>query len=64
MPGSCMVRDASGNVNDTVSTTFQMNCTEAACNFGYNFTTCINDKDGCPFGLHNDFQVYCTFLLQ
>ncbi|KAA8578347.1 hypothetical protein FQN60_017434 [Etheostoma spectabile] len=55
--GSCIVRDASGNVNDTVSSQFMMNCTEAACKFGYDFSTCKNDKDGCRYGLHNDFQV-------
>ncbi|KAF1377122.1 hypothetical protein PFLUV_G00197280 [Perca fluviatilis] len=55
--GSCIVRDASGNVNDTVSSQFMMNCTEAACKFGYDFSTCRGTEKGCPYGLHNDFQV-------
>uniref|UniRef100_A0A7N6A3A6 Solute carrier family 12 member 2 n=1 Tax=Anabas testudineus TaxID=64144 RepID=A0A7N6A3A6_ANATE len=55
--GACIVRDASGNVNDTVSSQFMMNCTEAACKFGYDFNACKRDKNNCPYGLHNDFQV-------
>uniref|UniRef100_A0AAQ6AEQ1 Solute carrier family 12 member 2 n=1 Tax=Amphiprion ocellaris TaxID=80972 RepID=A0AAQ6AEQ1_AMPOC len=55
--GSCIVRDASGNMNDTVSSQFAMNCTDAACKFGYDFSTCKSEKDGCRYGLHNDFQV-------
>ncbi|KAF7648949.1 hypothetical protein LDENG_00149600 [Lucifuga dentata] len=54
--GSCIVRDASGNMNDTISSQFMMNCTEAACKFGYDFSLCRNDKN-CRYGLHNDFQV-------
>uniref|UniRef100_A0A8C3AWR2 Solute carrier family 12 member 2 n=1 Tax=Cyclopterus lumpus TaxID=8103 RepID=A0A8C3AWR2_CYCLU len=55
--GSCIVRDASGNVNDTVSSQFMMNCTDAACKFGYDFSTCRSDKDSCQYGLQNDFNV-------
>lgn len=55
--GACIVRDASGNVNDTVSSQFTMNCTDAACKFGFDFNTCRSEKDSCRFGLHNDFQV-------
>ncbi|KAG7498520.1 solute carrier family 12 member 2 isoform X1 [Solea senegalensis] len=54
--GSCLVRDASGNGNDTLTSQFQANCTEASCKFGYDFSSCVNDKDGCRYGLHNDFQ--------
>ncbi|CAN9504729.1 unnamed protein product [Ophioblennius macclurei] len=54
--GSCIVRDASGNMNDTLSAAFT-NCTEAACKFGYDFSTCKSAKGGCTYGLHNDFQV-------
>ncbi|XP_029023949.1 solute carrier family 12 member 2 isoform X2 [Betta splendens] len=54
--GSCIVRDASGNMNDTVSSQF-MNCTDAACKFGYDFTTCKSNEGSCQYGLHNDFQV-------
>ncbi|XP_066567459.1 solute carrier family 12 member 2 isoform X2 [Amia ocellicauda] len=52
--GSCIVRDATGNVNDTITGQFS-NCTEAACKLGYDFSSC---KPGtCNYGLHNDFQV-------
>nr|ABB84251.1 Na-K-2Cl cotransporter [Dicentrarchus labrax] len=54
--GSCIVRDASGHVNDTVSSQFKANCTDAACNFGYDFSTC-KSENSCRYGLHNDFQV-------
>ncbi|KAI9527543.1 hypothetical protein NQZ68_029644 [Dissostichus eleginoides] len=55
--GSCIVRDASGNVNDTLSSEFMTNCTDAACKFGFDFSSCKNDAAGCKFGLQNDFQV-------
>ncbi|XP_038589086.1 solute carrier family 12 member 2 isoform X2 [Micropterus salmoides] len=54
--GSCIVRDASGNVNDTLSSQFMMNCTDAACKFGYDFSNCKSEKV-CSYGLHNNFQV-------
>uniref|UniRef100_A0A8C8EVR4 Solute carrier family 12 member 2 n=1 Tax=Oncorhynchus tshawytscha TaxID=74940 RepID=A0A8C8EVR4_ONCTS len=57
--GSCIVRDATGNGNDTLSTQFMANCTDAACKFGYDFSYCKGD-DGhynCRYGLQNDFQV-------
>ncbi|XP_077441745.1 solute carrier family 12 member 2 isoform X2 [Vanacampus margaritifer] len=53
--GSCIVRDASGN--GTVSSQFLMNCTDASCKFGYDFSACKSEKDGCRYGLHNDYQV-------
>uniref|UniRef100_A0A3B4V683 Solute carrier family 12 member 2 n=1 Tax=Seriola dumerili TaxID=41447 RepID=A0A3B4V683_SERDU len=53
--GSCIVRDATGNVNDTLSSQFITNCTDAACKFGYDFSSCKNTK--CNYGLQNDFQV-------
>lgn len=56
-PGSCIVRDASGNLNDTLSSQFMANCTDAACRFGFDFSSCKNSKDGCRYGLQNDFQV-------
>ncbi|XP_070845933.1 solute carrier family 12 member 2 isoform X2 [Chaetodon trifascialis] len=55
--GSCIVRDASGNVNDTVSSQLLANCTSAACNFGYDFSACRISEEPCRYGLHNDFQV-------
>ncbi|XP_068102802.1 solute carrier family 12 member 2 [Hyperolius riggenbachi] len=51
--GSCVVRDASGNVNDTLSMTVT-NCTDAACALNYDFSSCVPD---CKFGLMNNFQV-------
>lgn len=51
--GSCVVRDASGNVNDTLSAAVT-NCTDAACKLNYNFSYC---KPKCDYGLMNDFQV-------
>ncbi|XP_072310145.1 solute carrier family 12 member 2 isoform X2 [Eucyclogobius newberryi] len=55
--GSCIVRDASGSINDTVTSQFMANCTEAACKFGFDFSSCKNTDNGCRFGLQNDFQV-------
>lgn len=54
--GACIVRDASGDVNDTLSSQF-LNCTDAACKFGFNFNSCRIENDKCHYGLHNDFQV-------
>uniref|UniRef100_G3PPB7 Solute carrier family 12 member 2 n=1 Tax=Gasterosteus aculeatus aculeatus TaxID=481459 RepID=G3PPB7_GASAC len=51
--GSCIVRDATGDHNDTVSDT--VNCTDAACTLGYDFSIC--KEGGCQYGLINDFQV-------
>ncbi|KAG9487863.1 solute carrier family 12 member 2 [Eleutherodactylus coqui] len=51
--GSCVVRDASGISNDTISSAV-MNCTDAACKLDYNFSYCIPD---CKYGLMNNFQV-------
>ncbi|XP_054629510.1 solute carrier family 12 member 2-like [Dunckerocampus dactyliophorus] len=51
--GSCIVRDATGDLNDTLSDT--VNCTDAACTLGYDFSIC--KEGGCQYGLMNDFQV-------
>ncbi|CAG5917464.1 unnamed protein product [Menidia menidia] len=51
--GSCIVRDATGDHNDTVSDT--VNCTDAACTLGYDFSIC--KEGGCQYGLMNNFQV-------
>lgn len=56
-PGSCIVRDATGSLNDTITSQFMANCTDAACKFGFDFSTCKNGKDECKYGLHRDFQV-------
>ncbi|KAM9820993.1 solute carrier family 12 member 2 [Neosynchiropus ocellatus] len=58
--GSCIVRDASGNANDTISSQFRANCTDAACNFDFDFSSCKRDAGGCRYGLQNDFQVMST----
>ncbi|XP_034458609.1 solute carrier family 12 member 2 isoform X1 [Hippoglossus hippoglossus] len=55
--GSCIVREASGNVNDTLSSQFMLNCTDAACKFGYDFSSCRTENVNCRHGLLNDFQV-------
>uniref|UniRef100_A0A8C2AFW9 Solute carrier family 12 member 3 n=1 Tax=Cyprinus carpio TaxID=7962 RepID=A0A8C2AFW9_CYPCA len=58
--GACIVRDATGmESNVTLS---GLNCTDAACKFGYDFTSCRpvgGGKSACKFGLHNDFQALC-----
>ncbi|XP_027568359.1 solute carrier family 12 member 2 isoform X1 [Pipra filicauda] len=51
--GSCVVRDATGNINDTIVTELT-NCTAAACKLNYDFSSC---QTGCPYGLMNNFQV-------
>ncbi|KAK2511461.1 Slc12a2 [Columba guinea] len=51
--GSCVVRDATGNVNNTIVTELT-NCTTAACNLNYDFSSC---QTGCQYGLMNNFQV-------
>uniref|UniRef100_A0A667Y2E5 Solute carrier family 12 member 2 n=1 Tax=Myripristis murdjan TaxID=586833 RepID=A0A667Y2E5_9TELE len=53
--GSCIVRDATGSINDTISSQFMANCTDAACKFGFDFSSCAGKK--CPYGLQNDVQV-------
>ncbi|XP_051539487.1 solute carrier family 12 member 2 isoform X3 [Myxocyprinus asiaticus] len=58
--GACIVRDATGiESNSTLSST--INCTDAACKYGYDFTSCRPVVEGapspCKYGLHHDFQV-------
>ncbi|XP_059905839.1 solute carrier family 12 member 2 isoform X2 [Gadus macrocephalus] len=55
--GACIVRDATGSLNDTVSSMFMANCTDAACKMGYDFSSCKDPKTPCQYGLQNDFQV-------
>ncbi|KAL1268904.1 hypothetical protein QQF64_031193 [Cirrhinus molitorella] len=52
--GSCIVRDATGDDNDTIVGPLE-NCTDAACTLGYDFSIC--KEGGCKYGLQNDFQV-------
>ncbi|PKU43039.1 solute carrier family 12 member 2 [Limosa lapponica baueri] len=51
--GSCVVRDATGNINNTIVTELT-NCTTAACKLNYDFSSC---ETGCHYGLMNNFQV-------
>uniref|UniRef100_A0A8C6YRU5 Solute carrier family 12 member 2 n=1 Tax=Nothoprocta perdicaria TaxID=30464 RepID=A0A8C6YRU5_NOTPE len=51
--GSCVVRDATGNVNNTIISELA-NCTTAACKLNYDFSSCQKD---CHYGLMNNFQV-------
>uniref|UniRef100_A0A8C4R0C4 Solute carrier family 12 member 3 n=1 Tax=Eptatretus burgeri TaxID=7764 RepID=A0A8C4R0C4_EPTBU len=55
--GATTVRDATGALNDSVPLSSFANCTEAACNLGYNFTTCT--VSSCGYGLVNNFQALC-----
>ncbi|NWZ43278.1 S12A1 protein, partial [Brachypodius atriceps] len=52
--GSCVVRDATGNINDTIVP--GMNCNgSSACGLGYDFSRCASQP--CDYGLMNNFQV-------
>ncbi|XP_063782125.1 solute carrier family 12 member 1 isoform X1 [Pseudophryne corroboree] len=51
---ACVVRDATGSMNDTVTSILQCNGS-AACTLGYNFSICETEK--CNYGLMNNFQV-------
>uniref|UniRef100_A0A8D0H570 Solute carrier family 12 member 1 n=1 Tax=Sphenodon punctatus TaxID=8508 RepID=A0A8D0H570_SPHPU len=51
---ACVVRDATGHVNDTV--VFGTNCNgSSACALGYDFSSC--ESQTCGYGLMNNFQV-------
>uniref|UniRef100_A0A670JPH1 Solute carrier family 12 member 2 n=2 Tax=Podarcis muralis TaxID=64176 RepID=A0A670JPH1_PODMU len=52
--GACVVRDATGSINDTFVGELT-NCTTAACKLNFDFSSC--EKGGCPYGLMNNFQV-------
>uniref|UniRef100_A0AAX7T1Y2 Solute carrier family 12 member 3 n=1 Tax=Astatotilapia calliptera TaxID=8154 RepID=A0AAX7T1Y2_ASTCA len=54
--GSCVVRDASGVLNDTLSPSSAVeDCVGTACQYGWDFTGCINNKT-CVYGIHNYYQ--------
>lgn len=58
--GSCVVRDASGSLNDTLSPSTPMDsCVGLACQYGWDFTECINNKT-CTYGISNYYQVSCN----
>lgn len=50
-----MVRDASGNLNDTVTPGLGA-CEGLACGYGWNFTECAQQHN-CHYGLINYYQV-------
>nr|XP_003416344.1 solute carrier family 12 member 3 isoform X2 [Loxodonta africana] len=52
--GSCVVRDASGGLNDTV-TPGVGTCEGLACGYGWNFTEC-SQGHSCRYGLINYYQ--------
>ncbi|CAN2389517.1 sodium:chloride symporter activity [Pristimantis euphronides] len=52
--GSCVVRDASGSLNDTIMEG-GTNCVGLACGYGWNFTSCAL-KQNCKYGLINHYQ--------
>uniref|UniRef100_A0A6I8SVB0 Solute carrier family 12 member 1 n=1 Tax=Xenopus tropicalis TaxID=8364 RepID=A0A6I8SVB0_XENTR len=49
-----VVRDATGNLNDTITSAFKCNGS-AACGLGYDFSIC--ETQTCNYGLMNNFQV-------
>ncbi|XP_053318241.1 solute carrier family 12 member 1 isoform X1 [Spea bombifrons] len=51
---SSVVRDATGNINDTITSALSCNGS-AACSLGYDFSVCETEK--CAYGLMNNFQV-------
>nr|XP_060617978.1 solute carrier family 12 member 2 isoform X1 [Anolis sagrei ordinatus] len=53
--GSCVVRDASGSINDTIIHELS-NCTTAACKLNFDFSSCVK-ADTCRYGLMHNFQV-------
>ncbi|KAJ1083354.1 hypothetical protein NDU88_003513 [Pleurodeles waltl] len=52
--GSCVIRDASGSLNDTVPVD-SMDCEGLGCSYGWNFTNCAQ-KQTCQYGLSNQYQ--------
>ncbi|XP_056156833.1 solute carrier family 12 member 3-like [Lampris incognitus] len=54
--GSCVVRDASGSQNDSLTGNSTDGCVGLACQLGWNFTQCIESKS-CNFGLANNYKV-------
>ncbi|XP_035520502.1 solute carrier family 12 member 3 [Morone saxatilis] len=52
--GSCVVRDASGLLNDSLSLSPSEDC-GLACHYGWDFTECINNNT-CTYGISNYYQ--------
>ncbi|KAL7402151.1 hypothetical protein ABVT39_010531 [Epinephelus coioides] len=54
--GSCVVRDASGLLNDTLLPSSSVeDCVGLACRYGWDFTECINNSS-CTYGISNYYQ--------
>ncbi|XP_063043376.1 solute carrier family 12 member 3-like [Engraulis encrasicolus] len=54
--GASVVRDASGNLNNSVPVNTTGVCDGLGCQYGWDFDTCEQNHT-CSFGLANDFQV-------
>ncbi|KAG7221458.1 hypothetical protein INR49_017227 [Caranx melampygus] len=54
--GSCVIRDASGNISDILPGNNTDGCVGLGCNLGWNFTECIM-SNSCTYGLANDSKV-------
>ncbi|XP_059713668.1 LOW QUALITY PROTEIN: solute carrier family 12 member 3 [Haemorhous mexicanus] len=52
--GACVVRDASGSLNDSVAVG-SPGCEGLPCSFGWNFTACTQQQS-CRYGLSNYYQ--------
>ncbi|NXD39180.1 S12A3 protein, partial [Copsychus sechellarum] len=52
--GACVVRDASGSLNDSVAVG-SLGCEGLACSLGWNFTACTQQRS-CRYGLSNYYQ--------
>uniref|UniRef100_A0A3B4WYN6 Solute carrier family 12 member 10, tandem duplicate 1 n=1 Tax=Seriola lalandi dorsalis TaxID=1841481 RepID=A0A3B4WYN6_SERLL len=48
--GSCVIRDASGNISDILSGNITDGCVGQGCKLGWNFTECI-ESNSCIYGL-------------
>ncbi|XP_042367822.1 solute carrier family 12 member 10, tandem duplicate 1 [Plectropomus leopardus] len=54
--GSCVVRDASGNITDMLLGNITDGCVGLTCNLGWNFTECIQSQS-CKYGLATNLKV-------
>ncbi|XP_051992882.1 solute carrier family 12 member 10, tandem duplicate 1 [Xyrauchen texanus] len=54
--GACVVRDASGHMNDSLPLNSTELCEGLGCRLGWNFTEC-EQSHTCSYGLANNFQV-------
>ncbi|XP_068106554.1 solute carrier family 12 member 3-like [Hyperolius riggenbachi] len=52
--GSCVLRDASGSLNDTIFMN-DTDCQGLSCEYGWNFTAC-RETENCYYGLANHYQ--------